>query len=245
MNCPDSRSGIYAIVNRINGKQYVGSAVNFCRRAITHKHRLREGTHYNTFLQNAWNKHGGKAFRFQRLLVCDIGSLLFYEQRAIDHFQPDYNIAETAGSVLGLKHTPKARAKMSKAKKGKKRQPHSKETKRKMSDARRMREPASPESRKRMSISAKARMSKPEEKAKLMAGRDKWIQSPEFKNRKTDWFRGRKHSPETKAKLSACRTGIPLYPEHKAKIRASKVGKPWSDARRAAQELRKKKKKGD
>ena len=57
-------SGIYAIVNKVNGKRYVGSAVNFKKRAIIHKYHLKKGTHHCEHLQRAWNKYGPESFAF-------------------------------------------------------------------------------------------------------------------------------------------------------------------------------------
>lgn len=60
-------SGIYKIVNTVNGKFYVGSAVNFDRRRRNHWNRLKRGTHANKHLQAAWNKYGAIAFVFEVL----------------------------------------------------------------------------------------------------------------------------------------------------------------------------------
>ena len=56
-------SGIYKIVNKINGKYYVGSSkdvINY--RWIHHKRALRSNRHKNDYLQNAWNKYGEDNF---------------------------------------------------------------------------------------------------------------------------------------------------------------------------------------
>ena len=50
-------SGIYKILNKINGKFYIGSAVNFKRRFARHKRLLNINCHPNEYLQNAWNKY--------------------------------------------------------------------------------------------------------------------------------------------------------------------------------------------
>lgn len=57
-------SGIYAIVNTINNKQYIGSAINIKSRWVDHKKRLRKGNHHCKHLQFAWNKYGESAFSF-------------------------------------------------------------------------------------------------------------------------------------------------------------------------------------
>jgi group I intron endonuclease len=55
---------IYKIINVINNKFYVGSAVNFEKRKARHLWRLRRGDHVNKHLQAAWQKYGDKAFVF-------------------------------------------------------------------------------------------------------------------------------------------------------------------------------------
>lgn len=55
---------IYKIINVINNKFYVGSAVNYEKRKARHLWRLRRGDHANKHLQAAWNKYGAHAFVF-------------------------------------------------------------------------------------------------------------------------------------------------------------------------------------
>jgi len=113
-------SGIYTITNLLNAKKYVGSAVNLERRKKEHFSSLRDCTHFNRHLQNAWNKYGEENFRFKPLLYCHKKDLLFYEQRAIDVFGMTnlYNISPVAGSVLGIKFTEESRKRLSEAHKG-------------------------------------------------------------------------------------------------------------------------------
>ena len=56
--------GIYKIINVINNKFYVGSAVDFTARKRRHWWALRSQRHANKHLQAAWNKYGEAAFRF-------------------------------------------------------------------------------------------------------------------------------------------------------------------------------------
>lgn len=55
---------IYKIINVVNNKFYVGSAVNYEKRKARHLWRLRRGDHANKHLQAAWDKHGENAFVF-------------------------------------------------------------------------------------------------------------------------------------------------------------------------------------
>ena len=56
--------GIYKIINVINNKFYVGSAVDFTARKRRHWWALRSQRHANKHLQAAWNKYGEVAFKF-------------------------------------------------------------------------------------------------------------------------------------------------------------------------------------
>lgn len=121
------QSGIYEIHNSVNGKRYVGSAK--CLRIRFNEHRcgLRNGKHHNRYLRSAVNKYGLDAFRFETLLICKPGDLLFYEQRAIDVLVPEYNLARVAGNTLGTKRTAETRAKIAEKARGIKRGPRSAE----------------------------------------------------------------------------------------------------------------------
>jgi group I intron endonuclease len=99
-------SGVYVITNSINGKQYVGSASDIGNRFCAHLRQLRNGNHHNQKLLRAWRKYGNDAFIFEKLLICGIDKLTFYEQRAIDVLNPEYNICRIAGSVIGIKRRP-------------------------------------------------------------------------------------------------------------------------------------------
>lgn len=56
--------GIYKIINVVNNKFYVGSAVDFTKRKRRHWWALRSQKHANKHLQSAWNKYGEQAFVF-------------------------------------------------------------------------------------------------------------------------------------------------------------------------------------
>lgn len=64
-DCNDTttlKSGIYKIINKVNGKYYAGSTKNFNNRWRGHKRKLNRGVHKNPKLQSAWNKYGADAF---------------------------------------------------------------------------------------------------------------------------------------------------------------------------------------
>jgi group I intron endonuclease len=89
-------SGIYEIRNTVNGKRYIGSAVNVFKRWGEHKHHLRKGDHHSRHLQNAFAKHGEDVFVFSIIEVCDKSLLTQREQYYFDALTPEYNIAKCA-----------------------------------------------------------------------------------------------------------------------------------------------------
>jgi len=57
--------GVYRIRSKLDDKRYIGSTQDFNERWGVHKKELQQGTHYNSHLQNAWNKYGGRNFAFE------------------------------------------------------------------------------------------------------------------------------------------------------------------------------------
>ncbi len=97
---------IYTIINKVNGKQYIGSAVNFYKRKTVHLAHLRKGNHKNIHLQRAYTKYGEASFMFCILeKVYKKEDLISREQWWIDTRKPEYNIAKIAGSQLGFRHS--------------------------------------------------------------------------------------------------------------------------------------------
>lgn len=125
------RSGIYFIVNNINFKIYIGSAVYFARRRSEHFTRLAKGIHHNEYLQRAYNKYGKEAFDFIIVeLVSDLSLLLEKETAYIfkhnaTNEEFGYNSCSVGRSALGRKHSSETIEKIRQGNLGKKR---SKET---------------------------------------------------------------------------------------------------------------------
>lgn len=111
-------SGIYKIVNKINGKCYIGSAVDLIRRHKRHFSNLNRNVHINAKLQNAWNKYEANNFEFCVIAFCEPGELLALEQKCIyeyDCVTNGYNIALTAGNVMqGRNHSQESKNNISK-----------------------------------------------------------------------------------------------------------------------------------
>ncbi|EPC7369842.1 NUMOD3 domain-containing DNA-binding protein [Pseudomonas aeruginosa] len=96
----------------MNGKTYIGSASNYPVRKSVHLNSLRGGRHRNRHLQSAFDKYGESSLEFSKVLICAKKDLLFYEQRAIDRLNPEYNIHRIAGSPAGYSHSPETIEKM-------------------------------------------------------------------------------------------------------------------------------------
>jgi group I intron endonuclease len=108
-----ARTGIYEILNTVNGKRYIGSALNICQRWARHRTQLNRGDHHSHILQRAWVKHGAAAFEFRILEECAKADLIKVEQRFIDELKPRYNICKKAGSALGVKRSKETIERMS------------------------------------------------------------------------------------------------------------------------------------
>lgn len=99
--------GIYKIINVVNNKFYVGSAIDFKRRKTRHFSELRTGKHNNNKLQNAWNKHGEQAFVFVIVEDLPYGSDLLAAENVWlkEHVGKDYcyNIGiDATAPMLGM-----------------------------------------------------------------------------------------------------------------------------------------------
>lgn len=120
--------GIYQIVNKINGKSYIGSSINLKYRKYSHFRELKHGIHHSIALQRAYDKYGKTSFEYKILQNCNKNECIKFEQEYLDNIKPEYNICNIAGNCLGRKFSEETKAKMRKAKEGFK---HSEETKQK------------------------------------------------------------------------------------------------------------------
>lgn len=132
-------SGVYKITCTLTSKVYVGSSSNCVYRRLSyHRTQLRKGTHHSIKLQRAYKKYGESNFYLEILELCSASECIVKEQFWMDNLKSadskqGYNIAEKAGSNLGIKysitrkhpgHSIEVRNKLSIALKGK---PKSKE----------------------------------------------------------------------------------------------------------------------
>lgn len=124
--------GIYKIINVVNNKFYVGSAVNLSRRRARHFSELRNNCHNNGRLQAAWLKYGEQSFVFVVVeeLPDDANLLAAEDVWLKEHVGKDhcYNIGVTATAphlgmsgelspTWGHKHTEEAKTKIAAASK--------------------------------------------------------------------------------------------------------------------------------
>lgn len=172
--------GIYLIINRVNGKFYVGQTTRtFRQRFNDHRRELIQGIHGNPHLQSSWNKHGEAAFYFEPLeVVRDCSQLTAIEQEYLDRWVGDrrcYNANPTSGSNLGRRWSPETRARMSEAHKG---------------------HPVSPEQRKKLSEARKGWQWSEEARARIAATKRGTTLSDEHKKNISAGLTGRKQSPE-------------------------------------------------
>lgn len=209
----DKISRIYEIVNTINGRRYVGSAVNVRIRKNQHFTRLRKGTHHSKYLQRAWDKYGEASFLFRIIVECERKNLLLEEQKEIDR-KSEYNMTRAAGSCVGRVVSDETRAKMSAAHRGKKRQPRSEEHRRNLSAA--LKGKPKPDhvmialqaARSAYKFTDEDRKSRAEATRRAYAeGRRERTKSEEHRRKIAETLRGRKASDEARANQSAAQTG--------------------------------------
>lgn len=217
-------SGIYEIVNLVNGKRYVGSAVDVAQRWRQHRRRLNSGTHHSAALQRAWLKYGAEAFLFRVLGTYRRDELLEREQAEFDRKRPSYNVCLIAGSTSGRRLSPSTRAKIAAKKAGTKLPERS------------------AEHRAKLSIALQGRTKSPEHMAALQAGRKRQTFTDERRTRvsvalKAAYAEGRKlreRSPEYREKIAATLRGRKLTPEHRSAVAASMIGKKRGPYKRNA-----------
>lgn len=112
-------AGIYMLVNKVNGKRYVGSSRDCVRRKSEHISKLRRGVHINKKLQAAWNKYGEHNFEFViALSVLKPEEIEAIEQQFLNDLkavETGYNLAPVAGNTAGWRATEETRKRMSEA----------------------------------------------------------------------------------------------------------------------------------
>ena len=113
----ENGSGVYKITNLLNGRIYIGSAINLRIRRNGHINLLRTNKHDNQFLQNDFNKCSEESFIFEVILETNQKDLLlFFEQSYLDEYYDEqkqcYNILPKAGNMLGRKCSEETKRKI-------------------------------------------------------------------------------------------------------------------------------------
>lgn len=116
-------SGVYRWTNLITGDSYVGGAINFTSRLNYYFNENSLGRtlkRSNSRIVRSLLKYGHSSFSFEILEHCAPKNVINREQYYIDLLEPEYNICQTAGSMLGFRHTEESKAKTAAAQLGKK-----------------------------------------------------------------------------------------------------------------------------
>jgi group I intron endonuclease len=129
------KTGVYKIVNKVNGRVYYGSAQeSFNKRWSKHQRELLGNIHHCYHLQDDYDIYGPSVFDYFIILECDVRDCLMYEQMYIDAYWDGgdrcYNIAMDATSPMKgrtYQHTEEAKKAIGNNNKGKKRTPEVKE----------------------------------------------------------------------------------------------------------------------
>lgn len=97
-------SGIYRILNIINGKCYVGSSKNLKKRISDHLSAIKRKMHHNPILVKAIEKYGLENFKFEILAKCPSEYLLKLEQYFVDILYSEYNINKIVDPRINIRN---------------------------------------------------------------------------------------------------------------------------------------------
>jgi group I intron endonuclease len=203
---------IYAIINIIDDKHYVGQASDRDYRWREHRKALRGFYHHSILLQRAWCKHGEHNFIFVVLeVLTDVSNLNDREVYWGNLLKPEYNVAPLGGSMRGYKHTDEARQNMSKSQIGK---TQSEET----------------IAKRRILMSGNQINKGRKQSEEVIAHRTKFVkgrkQSPEEIAKRVAARGNYRPTEETRAKMAAAKKGKSLSDEHKRKL-SEAAKKQW------------------
>lgn len=103
---------VYKILNKVTGKYYIGSSVNFEVRKFEHIGMLRNKKHHNKFLQFDWNKYGEANFDFFPIKqgFTNVEQMVLHEyELIIKTFDLNYNIDNQNYLISESKKKPKSK----------------------------------------------------------------------------------------------------------------------------------------
>jgi len=188
--------GVYALVNKVDRRQYVGSSIDIDHRCREHMRYLRRDRHHCSYLQRAWTKYGEEMFVVEVIeMVSDRQKLKEREQYYLDVTVAKYNASSQAArppGMTGRHHSQEAKQRMSIAAKA--RDPGYKELLRKALAGRKL-GPRTDDTKARISAKLAGRKLSSAQLAKMI---------------------GRPKTPEHRAKLSASHKGQVISQQQRA-----------------------------
>lgn len=105
-------AGVYRLLCKPTGKQYIGGSVNLRARRNAHRHGLKSGTHQNKHLLRSYLRHGANAFVFEVLETCLASEVVATEQKWLDATRAaaiGFNNSPTACTKIGFRHSAETR----------------------------------------------------------------------------------------------------------------------------------------
>ena len=195
---------VYLILNKINGKRYVGQTVQSLKTRFNEHARKKD----NTLIGKAIRKYDRENFYCGVIKSCSSKAELDYWEKyfisVLKSKQPyGYNLTDGGEGFVGYRHSPEVLAKISETKKN---SPRVAEHIAKLAEANRGKHPT-PETRAKQSAAHKGKPKSPEWRTKIAAANT-----------------GKQFTPERCANIAASKTGKPLSAEHRAKISATERG---------------------
>lgn len=94
-------TGVYQIINKINGKSYIGSSVNIRCRLSNHMNRDARKYYWRDFYKDV-KYYGVINFEFKVLEECSAKTLIEREQYYYDLIKPEYNFTRPVENPLKL-----------------------------------------------------------------------------------------------------------------------------------------------
>ena len=207
---------IYRITNLINGKTYIGQ----------HKYKKLDDSYMGSgvYLAKAKKKYGIENFKKEILYSSiqyketadDMERFAIAKERAVG--KAEYNIASGGKVIDGFIRSEEWKRKQSESHRGKKHNPHSEETKRKISEALKGK-PRSEETKRKLSEAKKGiHLALSEERRIKLSEALKGENNPNY---------GKHLSEETKRKISEAKKGRRQTEEEKRKQIEAQRGKHW------------------
>jgi group I intron endonuclease len=233
---------IYLLRNTITSKEYVGQTIRTLdERWKQHLKDAKAGSPYA--IHRAIRKYGPDFF--ERSVLAETDSFDELNKLEIEHIalrgtfgETGYNQTIGGDGVMTLRrHSPETREKISALQKGRKQSPESIE---KRAAARRGIK-LTPEHIAHMSESRKGVPHSPEHRANLSLAHLGKKASAETRVRMSASLKGIPRTDEWKTKIGVANRGKkkpPISDSHRDKLSAALKGKPWSEARRQAQNNR-------